>query len=170
MRNDEPITLEAYDPSWLSKFEAERRLLRATLGGRVRDIEHVGSTAVPGLSAKPIIDIMVGVDDLEAAVPCIDRLAGIDYCYAPYRAEVMHWFCKPSPSRRTHHLYLIECGSAEWRARLAFRDVLRAHPETAAEYADLKRRLAETYRHDREGYTDGKSAFVRRVLGAADFR
>lgn len=164
----EPIRIVAYDPSWPGRFEAERQLVAATLGGRVGDIQHVGSTAVPGLAAKPIIDIMVGVDDLTGAAPCLDLLAGLDYCYAPYRPEVMHWFCKPAPSRRTHHLYLIQQGSSEWQARLSFRDFLRAHPETAAEYESLKRGLAELHANDREQYTDGKGEFVRRVLGLAD--
>jgi GrpB-like predicted nucleotidyltransferase (UPF0157 family) len=164
---NEPIRIVAYDPSWPARFAAERQLVVATLGGRIREVQHVGSTAVFGLAAKPIIDIMVGVNDLEAAAPCIDLLAGLDYCYAPYRPEVMHWFCKPSPSRRTHHLYLIEQGSPEWRARLGFRDFLRAHPETAAEYESLKRRLAALYANDREQYTDGKGEFVRHVLRLA---
>ena len=162
----EPVVIVEYDPAWPAGFEAEQQLLLATLGPDVAGgIHHVGSTAVHGLAAKPIIDIMVGVRDLETARPCIGLLAALDYHYAPYRPTIMHWFCKPSPNRRTHHLALIEYGSAEWNARLAFRDFLRTHPATAADYADLKRRLAETCRNDREGYTDGKSEFVRRVVG-----
>jgi GrpB-like predicted nucleotidyltransferase (UPF0157 family) len=165
--NDEPITIVAYDPSWPTRFEAEKQLVVAALRGRVGDIQHVGSTAVPGLAAKPIIDIMVGVNDLDTAAPCIDLLAALDYCYAPYRPEIMHWFCKPSPHRRTHHLYLLVQGDPEWRARLAFRDFLRQHPETAAEYETLKRRLSRLHENDRDAYTEGKGEFVRRVVRMA---
>jgi GrpB-like predicted nucleotidyltransferase (UPF0157 family) len=119
------------------------------------------------LAAKPTIDILVGVTDLERARPCIDLLSKIDYCYWPYRPEIMHWFCKPSPARRTYHLHMMAHTCSEWRAHLAFRDFLRRHPETAAEYEELKRRLSLRYEHDREGYTDGKGDFVRSVVTRA---
>lgn len=96
---DERVTLYAYDPAWPTMFESEAGLLTATLGPWITGgVHHVGSTAVPGLSAKPVIDIMVGVAGLDVSRPCIDLLAGLDYCHAPYRTDVMHWFCKPSPA------------------------------------------------------------------------
>ena len=85
-------------------------------------IHHVGSTAVPGLDAKPIIDILVGVDDLVASRGCFESLADLEYLYAPYRADEMHWFCKPDPGRRTHHLHLVPGDSSRFRDELAFRD------------------------------------------------
>jgi GrpB-like predicted nucleotidyltransferase (UPF0157 family) len=127
----------------------------------------VGSTAVPGLVAKPVIDIMVAVASLAASRPAISALADIGYVYVPYRAEVMHWFCKPSPSFRTHHLHLVPFGSRLWVERLAFRDHLRRDAAVAAEYAELKRRLAQRYEFDREAYTDAKEPFIRRVLSLA---
>ena len=126
-------------------------------------IHHVGSTAVPGLEAKPIIDILVGVDSLEASRACFDPLAKLDYLYAPYRADEMHWFCKPHPSRRTHHLHLVPTDSSRFRDELAFRDRLRSGRAIAAEYAELKRELAERFADDREAYTDGKADFIRRA-------
>ena len=127
-------------------------------------IHHVGSTAVPGLAAKPIIDILVGVEDLESSRACFDPLAGLGYLYAPYRVEEMHWFCKPDPKHRTHHLHLVPVGSRRYEEELAFRERLRADRTLADEYADLKRSLADRFRDDREAYTDAKAEFIRRAL------
>jgi GrpB-like predicted nucleotidyltransferase (UPF0157 family)/ribosomal protein S18 acetylase RimI-like enzyme len=162
---DEPIRLVSYDPSWPAKFAEERGALEGTIGSwATGGVHHVGSTAVPGLDAKPIIDILVGVDSLEASRVCFDPLAKLSYLYAPYRTDEMHWFCKPHPSRRTHHLHLVPTDSSRFRDELAFRDRLRANPETAGEYAALKRDLAERFADDREAYTDAKADFIRRVL------
>jgi GrpB-like predicted nucleotidyltransferase (UPF0157 family) len=128
----------------------------------------VGSTAVPNLPAKPIIDILAGVRDLDSARPCIDLVAPLGYVYAPYRADEMHWFCKPHPGRRTHHLHLVPAGSARYREELRFRDYLRAHRDSRDEYARLKRSLAVRFRHDREAYTEAKTAFVHDILRRAD--
>ncbi len=166
-RAEEPIELVPYDPGWPERFEAERALLQEAIGAWIGGgIHHVGSTAVPGLLAKPVVDVMVGVRDLEEARDSFEILAALDYCYFPYRTW-MHWFCKPSPSRRTHHLHLMEPTHPEFSARLDFRDVLRADPQVAAEYASLKQRLAVQHRHDREAYTDAKTVFVRSVLERA---
>lgn len=163
---DEPIRLAPYDPSWPDKFVKERAALEAAIGNwATGGIHHVGSTAVPGLNAKPIIDILVGVDTLEASRACFETLATLGYLYAPYRVEEMHWFCKPHPSRRTHHLHLVPTDSSRFRDELAFRDRLRASPEAAEEYADLKRDLAERFADDREAYTDAKTDFICRILG-----
>lgn len=163
---DEPIRLAPYDPAWSARFEEERAELAGVIGEWVvGDIHHVGSTAVPGLDAKPIIDILAGVRKLEEARACFEPLAQLGYMYAPYLAEEMHWFCKPHPSRRTHHLHLVPAGSRRYADELAFRDRLRANPILAAEYADLKRSLANRFRDDREGYTDAKTEFIRRALG-----
>jgi GrpB-like predicted nucleotidyltransferase (UPF0157 family)/RimJ/RimL family protein N-acetyltransferase len=133
---DEPIRLAPYDPSWPDRFDRERAALDEAIETWVTGgIHHVGSTAVPGLDAKPIIDILVGVDSLEASRACFDPLAKLGYLYAPYRGDEMHWFCKPHPSRRTHHLHLVPTQSKRFRDELAFRDELRANSETAEEYA-----------------------------------
>ena len=154
-----------YDPSWRAKFESEARILAQVLAPWLTGpLEHVGSTAVPGLAAKPVIDIMVAVESLEASRAAISAAAEAGYLYWPYRADAMHWFCKPSDTHRTHHLHIIPYGSSLWRARLGFRDALRADCGLAAEYAQLKLRLAEQYRYDREAYTDSKTEFVQRVL------
>ena len=162
------MRIVAYDPSWPARFEQERALLSEALGDHVvSGIHHVGSTAVPGLDAKPVIDILVGVADLPSSRPCIDLLAECGYVHAPYRPDQMHWLCKPDPSRRTHHLHLVPAGSARFRDELAFRDHLRSHPDTARGYVALKRELAARFEHDREGYTTGKAEFIRAALEAA---
>lgn len=157
---DRPIELVGYDAEWPARAAAEAALLDGVLGpwlaGRV---EHVGSTAVPGLEAKPTIDLMAPVTDLDGARGAFGPLAELDYAYAPHRPHC-HWFCKPSPAVREFHLILIEPSHPDWAARLRFRDRLRADPATAAAYVALKRELAARFRDDREAYTDGKAAFL----------
>ena len=165
---EEPITLSDYDPGWALAFDQERQLLAEVLSEwLVGPIEHVGSTAVSGLRSKPILDIMAAVRTLEVSRPAIEAVAGLQYRYFPYRPDIMHWFCKPSPAKRTHHLHLVPLDSPLWSDRLLFRDVLRAQPAVAAEYAALKARLAERYRLDREAYTEAKGLFIENVLARA---
>jgi GrpB-like predicted nucleotidyltransferase (UPF0157 family) len=165
MTDEAPIVVVPYDSAWPYQFDQERRDLERVLDNwLVEPIEHVGSTAVPGLAAKPVIDIMAGVESLETSRSAIAVLSDIGYCYSPYRPDVEHYFCKPSPAFRTHHLHLVPYGSAGWNDRLAFRDYLRCHPSVAREYEQLKYELAEQYRLDREAYTEAKGPFVARVL------
>src|SRR5262249_12371857 len=91
-------------------------------------------------------------------------LAELEYLYAPYLADQMHWFCKPDPRRRTHHLHLAPEGNDRFRDELAFRDLLRADATAAADYLALKRRLAAEFEHDRDAYTDAKTEFIARAL------
>jgi GrpB-like predicted nucleotidyltransferase (UPF0157 family)/predicted nucleotidyltransferase len=162
---DEPVRIAPYDPSWPDRFEAEKALLERTIGPWVTGgIHHVGSTAVPGLVAKPVIDMLVGVKDLASSRECFERLAKLNYQYAPYRAEEMHWFCKPNPAHRTHHLHLVPTGSLRYRAELAFRDRLRARPDVARRYQRLKEQLAVEHRDDREAYTEAKQGFIAEAL------
>lgn len=165
---EEPISLVPYDLSWPQLFAEERAQLEAALSPWLTGgIEHIGSTAVPGLIAKPVIDMMAPVRDLPSSMDARLAVAQLGYQHFPYRSDVMHWFCKPSPAHRTHHLHLVPFGSELWNARLLFRDQLRRCPETAAEYGRLKLNLAAQYRFDREAYTDGKSGFIEEVLERA---
>lgn len=162
---DEPIEVVEHDPEWPLRFEAEKALLEPVLADAAPGgIHHVGSTAVPGLPAKPVIDILVGVTDLPTTRRLIPALAALQYQYAPYRADEMHWFCKPDPSRRTHHLHLVPTESQRFRDELAFRDALRSDPRLAIDYGELKHRLAEIHREDREAYTGAKADFIRAAL------
>jgi GrpB-like predicted nucleotidyltransferase (UPF0157 family) len=167
-RGDQTVALHPYDPAWPVTFDNEASLLIEALAPWITGgVHHVGSTAIPGLAAKPVIDIMVGVCDLDSTRPCIDLLAALDYCYAPYRVDVMHWFCKPSPQRRTHHLHLVPTGSQRFTDVLAFRDYLRTHQDMARQYEQLKHQLAARHSHDRNAYTDAKTAMVAAITERA---
>jgi GrpB-like predicted nucleotidyltransferase (UPF0157 family) len=163
-----PIEIVSYDPAWPARFEDEsaalREVLRPWLAGT---IEHIGSTAVPGLAAKPVIDIMAPVHSLDASRPAIEVLTAAGYHYSPYRADSEHWFCKPSPQVRTHHLHLIPRESRQWTEAIAFRDYLRSHAQAAADYEALKRRLAIDHPHDRDAYTAAKQPFIERATTRA---
>ena len=163
--NQAPVLLSEYDSKWPQQFEQEKEYLIGVIGNFLcGSIEHVGSTAVPGLIAKPVIDIMFGVRSLKESTPAIDVLSTAGYVYFPYKTEVMHWFCKPSDAYRTHHLHLIPHESELWRQRIRFRDLLRTDAEVANEYSALKRDLAARYKDDRETYTQEKSPFIERAL------
>ena len=162
---DAPVEIVSYCDDWPALFAAEKALLEVALKPwLVADIEHIGSTAVVGLQAKPIIDIMAPVQDLASSIRAIEAAQAIGYCYYPYKPEQMHWFCKPSPALRTHHLHLVPWQSRLWQERIAFRDALRMSPSLAREYGNLKLSLAAQHRLDRETYTQAKSLFVAKVL------
>lgn len=146
-------------------FQSEKLFLERVAGEWLYGaIEHVGSTSVTGLVAKPVIDIMFGVRNLRDSMAAIEVLEKNGYCYAPYKTSVMHWFCKPSANHRTHHLHLVPFNSLLWHQRIEFRDALRSDKELAFEYVSLKRNLAAKYEKDRELYTDKKWLFIKRVL------
>ncbi|MCC6245681.1 MAG: GrpB family protein [Gemmatimonadaceae bacterium] len=161
------IEVIPYSPAWPRQFESESVLLAAALQPWLAGtIEHIGSTAVPGLWAKPVIDIMAPVKSLAESRAAIPAAEALGYVYFPYKSEVMHWFCKPSSARRTHHLHLVPVNSDLWRARLAFRDALRKDPRLAADYQALKLHLAALHPVDREAYTEAKAPFIQSALAA----
>jgi GrpB-like predicted nucleotidyltransferase (UPF0157 family) len=163
-----PITMVAYDPDWPSRFTRERAVLEEVLAPWLAGgVHHVGSTAVPGLAAKPIIDIVAGVQNLAGAAPAIEVLAEHGYVHAPHRPRA-YWFYRTATcsAEHTHHLHLTEPGSDLWRERLAFRDAIRGNPALRQEYQALKLSLTES--HDTvDGYTADKRDFVARVLASA---
>jgi GrpB-like predicted nucleotidyltransferase (UPF0157 family) len=165
-----PIRVMPYDPDWVTQFEQQRNLLAQLLAPWLSGgIHHIGSTSVPGLAAKPILDMMAGVADLAAARSAIPVLEGCGWVHAPHRPQA-HWFYRPNTPlghEHTHHLHLTQPGGALWRERLAFRDALRADPALRQEYQTLKLRLAEQHADDGNGYTADKRAFVTRVLALA---
>jgi GrpB-like predicted nucleotidyltransferase (UPF0157 family) len=161
-----PIVIVAYDPAWPALFEQERARLAAILGTLVVTIEHVGSTAVPGLAAKPIIDLMVGVRSLaETRSRCIEPLQEAGYAYLP---EYQSWLPDELFFRKgvpwTHHVHVMEPSNPGWRRRLLFRDYLRAHPDSADAYATLKRGLATAFNDDIAAYRNAKDEFVARTM------
>lgn len=172
----EEIRIAPYDPQWPAQFRGEcdhlRRCLPSELLGR---IEHFGSTAIPGLAAKPIIDLLVEVADLEATkariVPVLEA-QGYDYLWRPAISvddglPFYAWFIKRNAAgARTHHIHMVEAHFTQWDS-LIFRDYLLAHPNIAQEYQELKLQLATAHPNDREAYTLGKSEFIGRVMKAA---
>jgi GrpB-like predicted nucleotidyltransferase (UPF0157 family) len=168
MVSADPIVVVPYDHAWPSLYEEERARIERAIGPWVERIEHVGSTAVPGLAAKPVIDIMVGVKSLDDSAILVERLEGIGYEYVPEFERVLpfrRYFRKMRVERRTHQIHLVERSNTEWWDRhLLFRDSLRADPEIAGEYAHLKYELSERFGEDREAYTDAKTHFISEVV------
>jgi GrpB-like predicted nucleotidyltransferase (UPF0157 family) len=163
------IEIVEYDPRWPQMFDEEAKRLRSALDpALILELEHFGSTAVPGLAAKPIIDIYILVRSLAAAqASCIEPLAALGYVYwAENPKKDRMFFVKGMPpygAKRTHHVHLPEL-HGDLLQQLAFRDYLRAHPEEAATYQRLKSRLAAEYPMDREAYTNAKTRYVESVL------
>lgn len=165
MDQEAPVEVVLYDEIWPEMFAFKKALLVQVLSPWLAgEIEHVGSTAIPGMPAKPVIDIMAPVHSLDALRSAIAAAASAGYLHALYKPDVMHWFCKPSPNHRTHHLHLVPKASLLWQQRLYFRDALRSDPTLAQEYADLKLGLAEKFQFDREAYTNAKGPDIARVL------
>jgi len=161
-----PVVVLPYDVRWPALFGAERDRLAEIFGERAAGIEHIGSTAVPGLAAKEIVDILLGLRPLELGPEDLDAMARLGYVY---RGELgipgRHFFQKGEPP--THHVHAVEHGSVEWLKHVHFRDHLRAHAGDAQSYAKLKRDLATRHPDDRDAYTEGKSPFVAAVLRRA---
>jgi GrpB-like predicted nucleotidyltransferase (UPF0157 family) len=166
------VEIVDYDPRWPLLFDEEAKRLRAVLDpSLIVGLEHFGSTAIPGLSAKPIIDILIAVRSLAAAqATFVEALRKLDYVYwADNPKKDRMFFVKGMPpfgSKRSHHVHVTEPPGEMWQ-RLAFRDYLRAHPEEAGTYERLKKRLAAEHQRDREVYTDAKSAYVASVMRKA---
>lgn len=165
-----PVVIVHWDPQWPGLFKDEKARIAKLNGTRAAIIEHIGSTAVPGLGAKPIIDIMIGVDTLCIADECIEPLESIGYKYVPeFEASIpeRRFLWKGTEAKRTHHIHMVEIISDFWERHLLFRDYLCTHPAEAENYYKLKTRLAGTYGADRDGYTDAKTSFIESIAESA---
>ncbi len=170
--SDAPIVIAAYDPAWVLDFERERLVLAQALGPLAIRIEHNGSTSVPGLASKPVIDIQVSVKQLHPMQAYAPALVALGYVHVPHEddARCPFFYRSAEPPHRPYrrHIHVVEAGGEEERRTLAFRDRLRSDPEAAREYAQLKRRLAS--QHDgataesMQAYVDGKSEFIRAIV------
>ena len=160
------IVIVDYDSRWLGLYQDERSRILAALGEAVVDIEHIGRTAVPGLAAKPIIDIQVGVRRLPLAEAHLEALVEVGYGAQRYNEPWWVFLGKGMP--RTHHLYLIDistdAGREHWAKDVLFRDYLRAHAPEARRYEELKRELAARFTTKRRGYEEAKTEFVGATL------
>jgi GrpB-like predicted nucleotidyltransferase (UPF0157 family) len=161
-----PILVLEYDPQWPTLFKKEKEAILAALGRRLLMVEHIGSTAVPGLAAKPVIDIAVGIQSLAESpilIPCIESLG---YIYDPILEQLVperRFFWKGTPKVHTYHLHLAEPDHPVLLRPLRFRDYLRRHPDVAEKYGLLKRELAKRCGQDMDAYVNGKTAFIEQV-------
>jgi GrpB-like predicted nucleotidyltransferase (UPF0157 family) len=160
------VKLVPYTVEWQRLFEKEKALLQTAVGDSVLDIQHVGSTAIPGMVAKPILDIGIAVTDFEEARTLVAPIGGLGYQYrGEFGIPRRHYFVKGNP--RTHHIHMVEISSRDWKNQLFFRDTLIQRPELAQEYVHLKNDLARRYAADRDAYLEGKAPFIERVLAMA---
>ncbi|MEU7590107.1 GrpB family protein [Micromonospora sp. NPDC049230] len=166
------MKIVAYDAHWPTSFAHKQTRVEAALQNYlVGHVEHVGSTAIPGLAAKPIIDMLALVRDFDQTDGIVADLGDIDWVHAPEPGhhERRKWsFCFPDVTWRTHHLHIWEIRSPDWRRLLHFRDHLRRHPDLAAEYARIKAELATADDHDRPRCRSGKAPFIEDILRQAD--
>lgn len=167
----QPVSIVEADPTWTDRYEQAASELRAALGDRIVAMEHIGSTAVPGLAAKPVIDIQLGVHSLRDDGDLVAAIESIGYRYRPdLEAGFVHrrFFQREAEGRRLVNLHVVERTDVDWWDRhLAFRDWLRTHPDDRETYAGLKRDLAARHRHDRVAYTEAKSAFIDAIVDRA---
>ncbi|GAC1345424.1 MAG: hypothetical protein NVS4B7_14370 [Ktedonobacteraceae bacterium] len=170
MQESEPVIIVDYDPHWPVLYEEEKARILTVIGTYIANIQHMGSTAIPELASKPVIDILVELKNISFVNNCIQPLASLSYQYMgppdPIGKANDHFFRKPPPGagNRTHHLHMVEQDSDYSHRQLLFRDYLRLHPEEAHQYDILKRELAEKFGTNRQGYIDAKTDFVEAIL------
>jgi GrpB-like predicted nucleotidyltransferase (UPF0157 family) len=166
------IEVVPYDPGWPAAFEQEALRLRTALGMLALRVDHNGSTSIPGLAAKPVIDIQVSVASLQPLAEYGDRLESIGYVHVPHEDDSFcPFFHRPRRWPHSHHVHVVESGGLEERRTLAFRDYLRDHADVALEYERLKRRLADelgpSTPESREAYARGKTEFIETIVAVA---
>ncbi len=157
------MTISPFREEWKRLFELEKENIDEAIGYFVDDIQHVGSTSIPGMSAKPILNIAIAVDDFEGAGVCIEPLAGIGYEFKGENGiPRRHYFRKGEP--RTHHIHMFEKTSKDWNQTILFRDCLRSNHGLAEDYMRLKQDLVHRSGSDRKSYQAGKGGFIDAVI------
>ena len=167
-RGREPIVIVPYDVEWPRRFERLARVMREALGDVALRIDHIGSTSIPGLAAKPVIDIQIAVADFEPLDAFRVPLERLGYVFRAENPELTKRYFREPPGQPRTHIHVRREGSFSQQFALLFRDYLRVHPDVAAQYAVLKTDLAQQYRSDREAYTDAKNPFIWQVIREAD--
>jgi GrpB-like predicted nucleotidyltransferase (UPF0157 family) len=158
------VSLARAHDAWAAAYERERSKIATALREQVIGIEHVGSTAIPDVPAKPILDILVGVQGFDGARVCIAPMIDIGYSYRGENGiPRRHYFVKGDP--RTHHVHMVEIESDDWKATLRFRYLLRTHPDLASEYGREKERLVRVYFDNREAYQREKDKIIESIVG-----
>ena len=164
--NQNELRLSPYRDEWPALFETEKKILVSAIGDRVRDIQHVGSTSVPGMRAKPILDIAIAVEEFEAATVCVEPLIGLGYTYRGENGiPRRHYFQKGEPC--THHIHMVEETSEEWTKLVLFRDFLRSDRNVAEAYGRLKTALVDSLARDRKAYLAAKAEFITEAIKEA---
>ncbi|HEY3251452.1 MAG TPA: GrpB family protein [Ignavibacteria bacterium] len=165
------VKLAQHNPKWAELFEKEKQLIKKTFGSTIIAIEHVGSTAIPGIPAKPIIDINVAVGSLEAARGMKNKFEKIAYERRPFvpghtieELKCQELYVKGPEAKRSHHVHVTVFENDYWKNGLLFRDYLRKNPVRAKQYAELKEKLAEKHAEDRRTYTENKEQFIKETL------
>jgi len=168
------VRIVDHGPGWVKDFEDEKQRILSVIGQRVVALEHIGSTSVPGLGGKPIVDVLVGVNNAAEAEKCLQPLKKIGYVDVTPEPQESDWhYClgtspvQSRPSFRYVHLHLVNVQSPHWEKHVLFRDYLRMHPAAAQEYFDLKKRWSIQYGSDREGYTEAKTVFIEQIVTQA---
>ncbi len=165
---DGKVRLVPHNPLWRTHFDSESQRLYATLAPYVREIRHIGSTAIPGIYAKPILDIMVGLEDIADVQRCEAPLAALNYIYEGEQAiPGWHFFRKKTGGLTTHHLHVVVWNGSYWIDHVLFHEYLLQHPEIAEAYERLKLALAEKHADNREAYTQDKTDFVIKITEMA---
>lgn len=157
------VRLNDYTPLWADLYREEEERIMAVVGHLIVDLQHIGSTAIPGIRAKPILDMMAGVTQLEKALVCQAPLEAIGYDYIA-QAGIANDYVFGKGVARTHYLHVVEYGGAKWTNHLRFRDRLRNDPELAQAYEKLKEELSQKFNDSRAKYHDAKSKFITEVV------
>lgn len=165
---EEKVVIAPYDSEWPELFRRLGARLRGALGDVALRIDHIGSTSIPGLAAKPIIDVQISVASLEPVDPFRTPLESVGFLWQADNPELTKRYFREKPGDRRTHIHVRRAGSFSEQFPLLFRDYMRTHPDDAARYAELKYRLAEEFGEDRHGYVDAKGPFIWEIIRKAD--
>jgi GrpB-like predicted nucleotidyltransferase (UPF0157 family) len=166
MSSEDPIIVVDYDANWSSQYEQEKKQILLALGDTVTNIQHIGSTSVPGLAAKPVIDMLLGLKHIPLLPMQVSSLESIGYSYyGELGIPGRHYFRRGMP--RSHQIHAVLIDSEFWKRHILFRDFLRKNPEAAQRYETLKRKLAKEFAGDRISYTDSKTPLIEQLLREA---
>ena len=162
------VQLKKYNPKWKELFEKESELILSVSTNLLEEVQHIGSTAIPGIIAKPIIDILAGINSLANIEKLVEKLEPIGYVYRGEQGiPDRHLFVKGGKDFRTHHLHVVEKEHQEWSKHILFRNYLLKHPEEVKAYSKLKQELLQKYEFDRGMYTDSKSDYITGIVEKA---
>lgn len=162
------VKLSPHQAAWAALYEVEKQLFLDTFGDVILGIEHVGSTAILNIPAKPVIDMQVGVASLDVALAMKEKFKTISYEHRPNQNRPEELYVKGTPYKHTHYVHVVVYDEQQWREVIKFRDCMRNDADLAQEYATLKRELPKKYADNRRLYTDSKDEFIKRALASCE--